>query len=227
LFELIATDNRIVVKYDFEGLVLLGAYGEDGHELPHDALERLGAPFGCRVVRATPHTRLRDLADACQAMGHDQEGFVVRFASGYRLKLKGVAYRHVHALLSNTTPLGLWRVLESGEDLDALRRQIPEEFWTDFDDIARLLLARLADLEARVDAAHAAVEHLTDKELGLQLGQVDAAVRPWIFTRRKGGPAWARDPKNRRGVMKEIRPTNNVLPGYRPSNGLLGALDEG
>jgi RNA ligase len=28
LFELIATDNRIVVKYDFEGLVLLGALDE-------------------------------------------------------------------------------------------------------------------------------------------------------------------------------------------------------
>jgi hypothetical protein len=43
----------------------------------------------------------------------DAQGFVVRFADGLRLKLKGSEYRRIHALISRRTPLAM------GEGLNA------------------------------------------------------------------------------------------------------------
>lgn len=227
LFELVAADNRIVVKYDFEGLVLLGGYAPDGHEYGRAHLAEVAGRLDCRLVGVVTATSLRELAAACETMDRHQEGFVVRFASGLRLKLKGLAYRRIHALLSDTTPLGLWRVLDAGDDLDRIRQEIPEEFWTDFDDIRGRLEAQLRSLTAHVEAVHAAWADRSDRELGLALEQVDPRARPYLFARRKLGDRWIADPRTRRALLREIRPNGNVLDGYVPSTGLLGALDDG
>ena len=50
--------------------------------------------------------------------------------------------------------------------------------------------------------------------LGLALGQMPAEVRPYLFAHRKSG---AIVDKARDGLMRSIRPSGNVLPGYRPS----------
>jgi RNA ligase len=59
----------------------------------------------------------------------DEEGFVVRFDDGGRLKIKGAEYRRIHALISRITPLAMWEIMQAGDDLAKVRRDIPEEFW--------------------------------------------------------------------------------------------------
>ncbi len=127
---------------------------------------------------ATPSRALPELGSHTAALPRDDEGFVVRFADGLRLKLKGAEYRRVHALVSRCTPLAMWRAMVAGDDLDAIRRDLPKEFWSDFDDIVRLLRARVAAVEARVADVAAAVRHLSDKELGLSLPTMPEDVQP-------------------------------------------------
>jgi RNA ligase len=51
LFEMIYADNKIVIKYPFEGLILLAAYDVDGYELAYDRLTELVEKLGIEIVR--------------------------------------------------------------------------------------------------------------------------------------------------------------------------------
>nr|GFB62873.1 hypothetical protein [Tanacetum cinerariifolium] len=114
-----------------------------------------------------------------------REGFVIRFANGLRLKIKGAEYRRIHALISHCTPLALWDAWVAGDDLNAIRRELPEEFWSDFDNITTLLQQAMAAFKARIAKAVADVASLDDKELGFRLAEQPEAVRSFLFPWRK------------------------------------------
>jgi RNA ligase len=228
LFEIVYRDNRIVVRYDYEDLVLLGAYDGEGHEFDAERLATLASALGTRVARRYEYAHVDDIVRAAEALDKNDEGFVVRFTSGYRIKLKGSAYRRVHALVSRVTPLGLYDAMLAGDDLDLLRREVPEEYWTDFDNIRTLLTAAIAEL---VDATETEARRFTgqsDKEVGLclQRGEIPELVRPYIFACRKLGERWAHEPRSRGSLLRAIRPTGNQLAGYAPSTYILGLRDD-
>ena len=102
-------------------------------------------------------------------------------------------------------------------------RDLPEEFWGDFDDIIRLLSAKVEHLEARVAQVAAEVAPLSDKELGLALKMLPADARPYLFAYRKSGAITG---KARDSLMREVRPTGNVLEGYVPAYVMGRVLDE-
>jgi len=107
--------------------------------------------------------------------------------------------------------------------MDAIRRDLPEEFWADFDEIIRLLNTRIAAFEIRVAEVAASVAHLSDKELGLSLKSLPADARPYLFGFRKSGGIVE---KGRDSLMRSIRPTGNDLPGYVPSYAMGRLLDD-
>ena len=86
------------------------------------------------------------------------------------------------------TPLAIWEAMDAGDNLESIRRDLPEEFWDDFDQICTLLNAGAASLIQRVATAASKLEELSDKEVGLRLDTIDASVRPFIFPYRKTGP---------------------------------------
>ncbi|MCK9918313.1 hypothetical protein MXD81_55245, partial [Microbacteriaceae bacterium K1510] len=51
LAEAVYPENRIVIRYEQAGLVLLAAYREDGHELVYDDLGEIGARLGWRTAK--------------------------------------------------------------------------------------------------------------------------------------------------------------------------------
>ena len=226
LFEIVYSQNRIVVKYPFEGMVLLGAYHESGVEFEREELEAIATTLGCRVARRFQYTSVTDMLEACKTMTNQQEGFVVRFQGGYRIKIKGDAYKRVHSILSNVTPLGIWRAMDQGDDLSGIRREIPEEFWEDFDSIQKILEGKLQEIVETVEQCSLEFEGKTDKEVGLARNSItDPWARQFIFPRRKGGKDWWKKPGS--PLFKAIRPTSNELPEYQPSTYLLGAQDKG
>lgn len=229
LFEIVYRDNRIVVAYDYEDVVLLGGYAGDGHEYAYDAILALGAQLGVRVARRYEYARLEDLVRAAEALDKNDEGFVVRFASGLRIKLKGAAYCRLHALISRVTPLGLYDAMDAGDDLDVLRREIPEEFWRDFDRIRALLDAKLSAMLDAIEAEATKYAATSDRDVGiaLQRGDIPEPAKTFLFRRRRSGPDWHKDPRARHSLMRELRPTANVLEGYAPSKYILGLQDDG
>ena len=227
LCEIVYPENRIVVPYDYAGLVLLGAYDAEGDELSRDALAAVAGAAGFRLAGSEHHGSLDELIDVARRLPCQVEGFVVRFANGLRLKFKGEEYCRIHRLISRCTPLTIWESMLAGDDLDATRRDMPEEVLADFDAIRRLLEARLAALVDDVLDAAERTRHLSNKDLGLLVqseghGGLSEAARDFVFAGRKADlrAQLARPGRVRDAVFRHLRPAGNRLPGYEPSTAM-------
>lgn len=209
-------ENKIVVPYGEAALRLLAAYSAAGVELPYEQVIATGDALGVGAVRRVAFTSVAELIATARRLPRHEEGYVLRFSNGLRLKVKGDAYKRIHALISGLTPLAMWEAMQASADMQAIRRELPEEFWGDFDRIVARLEAELAKLVAHVAAIAQGVADLSDKELGLRLASLDADARPFVFQYRKSGGDLMRG-QSRERLFRAIRPTGNVLPGYAPS----------
>jgi len=142
LFEFIHPDNRIVVDYgERRELVLLAAIETaSGNELPPPAI---GFPTVRRIEGIRSLTELRALED------DRAEGYVIRFASGKRVKVKFAAYRRIHRKLTRTSALTLWDRLRTGQSFDDLLADTPPRFRAWVAQTAEQLLDRYRAIETR------------------------------------------------------------------------------
>jgi RNA ligase len=128
LFEIIYPENRIVCDYDFEDLVLLGAYDRDTlEEIDYDTLVKSVSLYpDVMVVRkynaVTDYTKLKDM------ISDDREGYVIRFKGGMRMKIKGTEYLRLHRILTNFSTTMIWEVLSTGGDIHQYLDNVPDEF---------------------------------------------------------------------------------------------------
>lgn len=211
LSEIIYPENRVVVSYlDTDALCLLGGFNrETGQEYD---LDDLAASVDATWV---PPRYSFDSLDAAMAWAKGlpgtMEGIVLRYVdTNERMKVKGDEYCRIHKMVSRITPLGVYDVIVSGDDLEDVRRGIPEEFIEEFDRIHALITSQLDYRIKCVKELAEDVADLSDKELGLMIGKAtDKTVSGFLFTYRKKGEAVVRDQ-----LLKAIRPTNNILPGF-------------
>lgn len=217
---MIYPDNQIVIKYPFEGLNLLAAYDVDGDELNYNQLTQLAEKLEINLVQKLDANSIKTILEKASNLDKNFEGFVLRFAKGFRLKIKGSEYCRIHKLISGVTPLGIWECLKNGDDLEFFRKEIPEEYWTDFDQIYQLLLEQFNCLVHEVETTHLELLDLSDKEVGLILSKLPEIPRKFIFSRRKDGVNWQRSPKIKEKIYSLIRPTENFLSGYSESQQL-------
>ncbi|MGU3463217.1 RNA ligase [Methylobacterium sp. C33D] len=225
LFEAIYPENVIVVRYPVAGLYLLAAYHEDGVEFDYGELSWACIATGLPLVASEGFDSIADMVTRAATLPGDKEGFVVRFEDGTRLKIKGDEYKRLHNLISRCTPLAVWEILAAGGDPTLMRKDLPEEFWGDFDEICGILDDRYRKLQARVWQVAGEVSDLSDRELGLRLSTMPDDVRPFLFAHRKAATPEAKV-KVAQSIAKSIRPTGNVLAGYVPSYAMARALDE-
>ena len=223
LFEAIYPENRIVVRYAESALILLSAFDAAGRELHYDEVLATAGALGWRAARRRAFTTVSEMVSHAATLPRDDEGFVIRFENGLRLKLKGAEYRRIHALISRCTPLAICEAMSVGDDLDTIRRDLPEEFWTDFDQIVSLLQARITAVETLVAETVRSFAHLSDKDLGLSLKILPPEAQPYLFGYRKAGGILGR---SRESLMRAIRPTGNVLAGYEPSYAMGRMLED-
>jgi RNA ligase len=224
LAEAVYPENRIVIAYAEPALVLLAAYDENGLELETAALQKVAAALAWRMAECYYYDSFAALVAEAHQLPASREGFVIRFANGLRLKVKGAEYRRIHALISHCTPLALWEAWAAGDDLNAIRRELPEEFWSDFDGIITLLQQAMAALTTRIAQAVANVASLNDKELGLRLAEQPEAIRSFLFPWRKSNGDLTG--KNREALFRAIRPTGNIMADYTPSYAMKRVAEE-
>jgi RNA ligase len=227
LVEIIYPENRIVVPYDFSGLVLLAIYDPKGHELLGDDLMMEANAMALRQAATHSFNSLDEMIEAAKGLPCYKEGWVIRFDNGYRVKIKGDEYCRVHRLVSNVTPNRVWEVMVNGDDVEQIRKQLPEELRTDFDNIVAIYDEKLAKLMTEVRFAYEETKHLSDKDCGLLLVQrfpdKDSVPRNFTFPARKsdfftqvkigGSPL-------RRKAFKTFLPKSNRLAGYTPSTAM-------
>jgi RNA ligase len=200
LAEIVYPENRIVVNNgDERTLVLLAVYDADGREHPVGSYEDEWRKLGGRVVRSWRSLPLPELArlaeentklDGTAATGTDAEGWVVRFLSGIRVKLKYAEYARLHKALTGTNARDVWRYLGAerfgatlepkslaqvlgcspaeaaqlagipGGALSKLLEQVPDEFDVWVRGVQSELEARFAELVGDVADAYDGIKHL-------------------------------------------------------------------
>lgn len=225
LFELVGPNNKIVVNYPEDKLVLLGIYslepGSLGKNLDYDFVKFSASMLDLQAAEEYHYVSIADLVHrADNELTKDEEGFVLHFPeSDLRVKIKSAEYRKIHALISKLSPLSVWAAMKDMPDtLEEFRKELPEELWPDYDSINRLINEQVENVYNDIYTYHLRTQHLTDKELGLTLNSIDPAIRPFIFPFRKAN-GLLKD-RFRDAIYRAIRPDSNRLPGYVPSSAM-------
>ncbi len=153
LFEIVYPANRIVVDYgEFEGLVLLAVIEtESGREHAIESFTNLGFPI------AKKYDGLKDLEAISNLNGQNQEGFVIRFASGLRLKFKFADYVKLHRVLTQVTSKVIWEMLRDQMPFEDILERVPDEFYSWVKETKANLITQYQQIE---DAAKADFERI-------------------------------------------------------------------
>lgn len=118
LFEIIYPENRIVVDYgDTKDLMLLAIRETaTGQEL---SLEDIGFPLVERYDGIKDINLLKSLEQP------NQEGWVIKFQSGFRIKVKFEQYVRLHKLITQISNKVVWEYLSSNQSIDKLLEELP------------------------------------------------------------------------------------------------------
>jgi RNA ligase len=134
LFEIIYPENRIVVSYgDVEKLVLLGAINtETGTEVSRHTLEYFASEIGSDISKS--YDGIKDYSTLKGMIKDDEEGFIIRFSNGDRMKIKGEEYLRLHKIMTNVSTTAVWEVLSNGGNFEDLLKDVPDEFYSKIKD---------------------------------------------------------------------------------------------
>jgi len=144
LFEIIFAQNMIVVNYGGESrLVLLGVIKIDtGEETSWDDLSTFdGWELVKRYDGISDYTTLKGMVK------NNQEGFVVRFSNGDRVKIKGEEYLRLHRIMTNLSTTAIWEVLSNGGDILSTLTDVPDEFYDKIHQYSNELMDKYISLE--------------------------------------------------------------------------------
>lgn len=145
LAEIVYKQNKIIIPYNYEGLVLLAGFHKNGIEMTRlelatiERLSKTESKPGFRLVDTFKYDNLQEMVRVVKKFdGHKDEGVVVKLflANGgtYRIKVKSEEYLLLHRNLSYTDKHILSAMIASQADLIELRNTIPDECLEDFDD---------------------------------------------------------------------------------------------
>ena len=130
LFEILYPENRIVVDYgDRRELVLLtNIITATGEEIPNEKLVALYSDL-FTVVKKYEMDNVNDLSELKALEEDNFEGFVIRFADGFRVKVKFSEYVRLHGILTNVSNLTVWEHMRDNYEFDELLDRVPDEFY--------------------------------------------------------------------------------------------------
>ena len=130
LFEIIYPENRIVVDYKGQSalIVIAGIDIETGRDVP---VAMFLGTFHYHVVDQLYVNDLVTLQMISDMNTPNEEGFVVAYDNGLRVKIKFEDYKRLHRLITGVNPRVIWEMLRDGKSVD--RAGLPENFlnWMD------------------------------------------------------------------------------------------------
>lgn len=172
--------NFSVIRYGVEELVLLGLRNRfTGEEMPWADVVALAARLGVRVPRVRTFASVQEAYAEAKRLPEDEEGFVLRFDGGLRVKMKGHAYLRLQARVWDITPKGILETLVGGGDTGyhMLTDGLPEEVRAAADAIADDWRAKASELRCEAEAALAKAPRGDRSELAAWIRQ-PKNVRP-------------------------------------------------
>ncbi len=158
VFEVIYQANRIVVDYDFEGLVLLSLVDNlTGRELSREMAEDFARANGFKIVPKFD----KSLAECAAEDTPNEEGYVLTYSNGVKVKVKFAEYVRLHRILTGLNPKTVWEMLSLGQN-DAIDKllndpKMPESFTIWLRQVATDLMVQFVQLERAAEAVFAAL----------------------------------------------------------------------
>ena len=90
LFEIIYDEDKHLIEYDFEGLVLLGIVDtKTGIEEPLSEILRIAKELNIRHAEVLEFTDFDEVVKYAKNLPKTKEGVVITFGNGFKLKVKG------------------------------------------------------------------------------------------------------------------------------------------
>ena len=162
LFEIIYNENRIVVNYDFEGLVYLaGIDTKTGRQVSYRPEDK-NAP----VVKQIKNTDIKTLTELDNKEG---EGFVVFYPkANLRLKIKFPEYVRLHKILTCLSVKGIWEYMKANgvdTDIRKIAEDAPDEFYDWIDTVASDLSSKYKEIENICVADYGEIEKKAVEDL--------------------------------------------------------------
>lgn len=148
LFEIIYAQNRIVVDYDFEGLVLIGLVdNEMGYEWDLRRMKEVAEYNEIPLVKTYHDLPLSQLKDMNV---ENEEGYVLTYFKRdeppLKVKIKMADYVRLHRVVTGMNPRGIWELLKSGAGFDRRFDGAPPHFRAWFDRWVESLRLRYAQI---------------------------------------------------------------------------------
>lgn len=215
LTEIIYPENKIVANYgDKEELVLLAAVNRETQtEVNTKTLDLVCRDTGMSLVEYYAHS-IEHMIELQQSLPKDEEGFVVRFESGLRIKIKGKEYLRIHKLISCMSPLSFWESMKEGKVNISYLQELPEEYREEADKMKKKLEKDYQEIYLGACEDYHRVKYLLKidedtNEARRKLGIYIKKSKP-----RHAGAFFPIHNKNKnqveKYVMKTIRPKDNV-----------------
>jgi T4 RnlA family RNA ligase len=128
LFEIIYPSNRIVVDYGLaQRLVLLAAvHTQTGVEL---ALAEVDWIDRAQTYPVTTLPEWIKSIDETQSELANQEGFILKWPNGFRLKYKLADYVRLHRIITRVQAKDIWECLSQNQSLEQFLDSVPDEFY--------------------------------------------------------------------------------------------------
>ena len=203
LVEIIYPTNKIIIDYgNRRELIILTMFDRNTRkELSRIEITKVNQ--GMRLSIVNKHDKTFDeMFEFQQSKELTTEGFVVHFKSGERVKIKSKRYLEIARLLSNLTPLSLWKCMELGKVKQETLEQIPEEFREDLNTIVNDLESKYSSLKEKIEKEY---ENLMKKNPSR------AEIAQNTTIKYKSAMFSLLDGKNQRldsFIMKAIRPVS-------------------
>lgn len=159
-FEVIYPDNRIVVNYGtIRTVIYLTSFDTNGVEyLDIDQMKELGFDVVEEISNSKSLTEYKELNIP------NREGFVIRYASGERVKVKFENYISLHRIATNPTVKSIYTMMRDNKTLDEMLSGIPDEFNDWFKDIYNRLQKMYDDIYTEANSFYEINKYLDDKE---------------------------------------------------------------
>lgn len=137
--EIVYPENRIVVDYHgTRTLTLLTVFGPDGYELRGteqvmawsliDGAATIHPQGDIKLSRVLFYAQRNQTVFGEDIDGTRGEGYVLRYDSGLRVKVKFSDYIKLHGIVTGLTERHVWELLREGRSLESLFEVLPDEY---------------------------------------------------------------------------------------------------
>lgn len=228
VFEIICPQTHIIVHYgDREDLILLAAYNRHtGEEYEWAQVTTWAKEFGFSLPRVFGSNVAECRRVLTEHSGTELEGFVIRFANGLRVKIKSEDYKRRAAIISNLTPLAIWKAMRDQTLTDDYRDAIDADYIDLYDELHNALAVQYEKLHDQIVDEYTAIMFEFMNDIKLNVGPKN--IGPECAEYRKAFALKAQSSKIqhksamfalldnqkdsiRKYIIKRIRPSHNEL----------------